>query len=233
MSVIAALEILDEIRDDQNRTHHDKDFMKNLIPSQIKGILDNLVRKQFKVTERLRKDFDKLAKHVGWEKEELTNLIIIHPNILKNDNEDSAIIWREMRHMIVFYIENFINDPLGTVTKETFLLNSRVAAKILSNTEIFAMNKDVNENSTNSAQFRENLKIANEKSIELNITRTVGFRAELPNEMVIEQIRKITELEKLFDGFLQNPGEIEKYNETMISTHNVLIPNNAQRMKMV
>ena len=232
MTVITALEILDELKDQENRKFDHVDFMKDLEPSLIKGLVSNLIEKQFKNTKILKNNFDKLAREVEWEKEELATFVFLHPAVIKNDTEEANIIWREMRHMVIFYIESFLDDPIGSATKNTFMLNSRVVAKKMSTTEMFVMNKDLEKTHSLPPIFRQNLVEANKKWIELNLTRTVGFRAELTIEKVKEQYKKIDELQKLFDGFLAAPKETKELEINIIGIHNALIPTNAKRMKM-
>ena len=83
--------------------------------------------------------------------------------------------------MIRHYCEKFIEDPVGAALKNTFLLNSRVVAKILSGTPLYVTEEDLESAEGLPQEIVERLKDLNQKWLEINRstnTRKIGMFLE-------------------------------------------------------
>ena len=132
--------------------------------------------------------------------------------------------------MVKHYCENFIKNPVGTAMKNTFLLNSRVVARILSSTPLFVTEEDLENKSGLSSEKKLKLEELNQRWLEINLGRTIAFKVEMNESEAKLYRKKVDELDKLFDGFLHT-SEVWGNNQLENEIQGKISPEEAERMK--
>ena len=153
---------------------------------------------------------------------------MINKKLCLGTTDNGIIVWKECQQMVRHYCETFIKDPVGTAVKNTFLLNSRVAAKILASTPLYVTEEDLGNNTELSPEARKQLEDLNQRWIEINLGRTIAFKVEMSKAEAQNYRRKVDELEKLFDGYIVT-GEIGNHMEENEPQN--IAPVEAERMK--
>ena len=132
--------------------------------------------------------------------------------------------------MIKHYCEKFIEDPVGTTMKNTFLLNSRVVAKILSGTPLYVTEEDLGNTGGLPNGVKERLEDLNQRWLEINLGRTIAFKIEMSEPEAKKYRQKVDDLNKLFDG-LVHTGVSHNMPENDEKIQGRFTPKEAERMK--
>jgi hypothetical protein len=114
--------------------------------------------------------------------------------------------------------------------KNTFLLNSRVAAKTLSNTPLYVTEEDLENNSGLSSETKKKMEDLNQRWLEINLGRTIAFKSEMNEAEAKIYRKKVDELNKLFDGFIHT-SKIQGNHHLETENLNNVSPKDAERMK--
>jgi hypothetical protein len=139
-------------------------------------------------------------------------------------------VWNECQHMIRHYCEKFIQNPVGVAMKNTFLLNSRVVAKILSGTPLYVMEEDLENESGLPGDIKERLEDLNQRWLEINLARTIAFKIEMTESDAKKYRQKVDELNKLFDGLIHT-GVSQDITQNEELIQGKITPKEAERMQ--
>ena len=132
--------------------------------------------------------------------------------------------------MIRHYCEKFIEDPVGAAMKNTFLLNSRVVAKILSGTPLYVTEEDLGTTEGLPDEILERLEDLNQRWLEINLGRTIAFKLEMSEVDAKKYRQKVDELNKLFDG-LVHTGVKHNIAQNEEKIQGKITPKEAERMQ--